>query len=68
MGRPAVVVPVVIIVNACVWAFTILMCSHALSGTGAYHQIQNVLAGGAIASLVTVGGGLAGVAKMLRSD
>lgn len=67
MNRPVVVVPVIIVVNACIWGFTIIMCSHTLSGTGAYQQIQNILAGGASASLVAVGGGLAGVVTMLRA-
>ena len=68
MNKPAVVVPVIIIINACVWAFTIIICSHTLKGTGAYQQIQNILAGGTIASLITVGGGLASVVKMLKAN
>jgi hypothetical protein len=67
MNRPVVVVPIIIVINACIWAFTMIMCSWTLRGTGAYQQIQNTLAGGTIASLITVGGGLAGVAKMLKS-
>ena len=67
MNRPAVFIPTVIIVNACIWGFTIIMCSHTLRGTGAYQHIQNILAGGTIASLVTVGGGLGALAKMLTS-
>jgi hypothetical protein len=66
MNRPAVVVPLVITINACIWAFTIIMCSYTLRGTGAYQQIQNILAGGTIASIITVGGGLGGLAKMLK--
>jgi len=44
MNSPTVVIPVVIIVNACVWGFTMIMSSHILSGTGAYQEIQNILA------------------------
>ena len=69
MNRPAVVIPVIIVVNACIWAFAILMSAYTLRGTGAYPMIQNILAGCTIASLITVGGGLAGVAKMMsRQD
>jgi hypothetical protein len=67
MNRPAVVIPVIIIVNACIWGFTMIMSSHTLSGTGAYQQIQSILASGAGASLVVVGGGLGGLANMLKS-
>ena len=67
MNRPAAVIPVVIIVNACIWGFVMIMSSRALSGTGAYAEIQNVLAGGAVASLLVVGSGLGGLAKMLKS-
>jgi hypothetical protein len=67
MNRPAVVIPVIIILNACVWGFVMLMSSHTLSGTGAYQQIQNILAAGATASLLLVGGGLAGIAKKSKS-
>ena len=68
MNRPAVVIPVIIIVNACIWGFTMIMSSHTLSGTGAYQQIQNILGGGAAASLLVVGGGVAGLAKNLKSE
>ena len=40
-----------------------LMSSHTLSGTGAYQEIQHVLAACAATSLIVVGGGLAAVAK-----
>jgi hypothetical protein len=33
MNRPAAVIPVIIIVNACIWGFTMIMSSHALSGS-----------------------------------
>ena len=68
MNRPAVVIPVIIIVNACIWGFAMVMSSKTLSGTGAYEQIQNILSGGAAASLLVVGGGLGGLAKMLKSE
>ena len=61
MNKPTVVIPVIIIVNACIWGLAMIMSSRALSGTGAYEQIQNILAGGAAASLLVVGGGLAGL-------
>jgi hypothetical protein len=58
---------VVIIVNACIWGFAITMSAHTLSGTGAYQQIQHILGGSAGISLVVVGGGLAGLAKQMKS-
>jgi hypothetical protein len=67
MNRPAVVIPIIIIVNACIWGFTMIMSSRTLSGTGAYQQIQNILAAGAGFSLIVVGGGLGGLSKMLKS-
>ena len=57
MNRLALVIPVIIIVNACLWGFAMLMSSHTLSGTGAYQEIQNILGGCAAASLVVVGMG-----------
>lgn len=68
MNRPVVVIPVVIIINACVWGLVMIMSSRALGGTGAYEQIQNILAAGAAASLLVVGGGLGGLAKKLKSN
>ena len=68
MNRPAVVIPVIILVNACIWGFAMIMSSHTLSGTGAYQQIQHILSGSAVASLVAVGGGMAGLAKKLKSE
>jgi hypothetical protein len=67
MNRRAVVIPVIIIVNACIWGLAILMTAHTLKGTGAYQQIQHILGGCAGVSLVVVGGGLAAVAKITRS-
>jgi hypothetical protein len=68
MNRRAVIIPVIIIVNACIWGLAILMTAHTLRGTGAYQQIQHILGGCAGASLVVVGGGLAAVAKMSKKD
>lgn len=68
MKKPAVVIPVVIIINACIWAFAMIMSSLALSGTGAYQEIQHILGGCAAASLMAVGGGLGGVAKVLKHE
>ena len=67
MNKPAVVIPVVIIVNACIWGLAMLMSSRTLSGTGAYQEIQHILGGGAAASLLVVGGGLGELAKKLKS-
>ena len=67
MNRPTVVIPIVIIVNACIWGLAMIMSSRTLSGTGAYEQIQNILGGGAAASLLVVGGGLSGLTKKLNS-
>ena len=61
------IVGAIILVNACIWGFVILMSSHTLSGTGAYQQIQNILGGGAAASLLVVGGGFAGLMNSLKS-
>jgi hypothetical protein len=67
MNKPAAVIPIIIIVNACIWGLAMIMSSKALSGTGTYEQIQNILIGGAAASLLVVGGGLGGLAKQLKS-
>jgi hypothetical protein len=61
-----VVIPIVIIVNACLWGFAMIMASRALSGTGGYAEIQGILGACAGTSLVVVGGGLAGVARKLK--
>ncbi len=68
MKRRSVVVPAVIILNTCIWAFAILMTAHTLRGTGAYQQIQHILGGCTAASLVIVGGGMAAVAKMSKEE
>jgi hypothetical protein len=67
MNKPAVVIPVIIIVNACIWGLVMIMSSLALGGTEAYRQIQGILAAGAGSSLIVVGGGLGGLAKVLKS-
>ena len=67
MNRPSAVIPVIIIVNACIWGFAMIMSSHTLSGTGAYQQVQHILSGSAAASLLIVGGGMAGLARKLKS-
>ena len=66
MNRTAVVIPIVIIVNSCLWGFAMIMASRALSGTGGYAEIQGVMSACAGTSLIIVGGGLAAVAKRAR--
>lgn len=66
-GR-AVIIPMIIIVNACIWGFAMIMSSHALSGTGAYEQIQHILGGSAAASLLVVGGGVVRISKKPKSE
>jgi hypothetical protein len=66
MDRPAPVIPIVMVVNACLWGFAMIMTSRALSGTGGYAAIQGILAACAGASLIVVGGGLAGVYRKLK--
>jgi hypothetical protein len=68
MNRPAVVIGIIIIVNACLWGLAMIMSSRALSGTGAYEEIQHILAGCSAASLIVVGGGLAGLAAIARKQ
>jgi short subunit fatty acids transporter len=63
MNRREVVMPVTMIVNACAWGFAMVMSAYALRGTGAYQQIQFILAGCALTSLIVVGGGLTAMAK-----
>jgi hypothetical protein len=48
----------IVIVNACIWGFAMIMSSYRLSGTGAYQQIQLILGGCAAASLFVVGLGV----------
>ena len=66
MNRPAVVVGIIIIVNACLWGFAMIMSSHTLSGTGAYQEIQHILSGCAAGSLIVVGGGLGALVQRLK--
>jgi len=68
MNRPAVVIPIIIIVNACLWGFAMVMSSHTLSGTGAYQQIQHILSGCSAGSLIVVGGGLAAVMTSAKQN
>jgi len=68
MNKPSVVIPVIILINACIWGFAMIMSAHKLSGTGMYQQIQHILGGCAGTSLIIVGGGLASIAKMMKSD
>jgi hypothetical protein len=49
-----------IILNALIWAFVLFASAYALRGTGAYEKIQLILGGGAAASLMAVGFGVAG--------
>ena len=66
MKKPVLILPLIIIVNACLWGFTILMISHTLKGTGAYQEIQHILGAGAGASTIIIGGGIAGVIASLK--
>lgn len=66
MNSRTFVIPVIIIVNACLWGFAMIMSARTLSGTGAYQQIQHILGGCSAASLIVVGGGLAGVAALWK--
>lgn len=51
-GKTVIKLGVVIIINAVIWGLVIIGCSLALKGTGAYIEIQTILAGGSIASLI----------------
>lgn len=66
MKTPAFVIGIIIIVNACIWGLTMISSSRALQGTGAYEEIQNTLAAGSALSIVVVGGGIAGLAMLLK--
>lgn len=67
MNKPVAIIPIIIIVNACLWGLAMIMSSHKLSGTGAYQEIQHILSGCAAASLLVIGGGLAGIVKGRKS-
>ena len=43
-----------IITNAIIWAAVLLACAMALQGTEAFHEIQAILAGGAVISMFVV--------------
>ncbi len=58
---------VIILLNACIWGFAMIMSAHTLEGTGAYQQIQHIMGGCAAMSLIVVGGGLGGIAKQLKT-
>lgn len=44
----------VVLTNAILWGFVMIGCSLVLKGTGAYKEIQMILAGGAVASMSVV--------------
>jgi hypothetical protein len=67
MNRPAAIIPIVIIVNSCLWGLAMIMASRALQGTGGYAEIQGILGACAGTSLIIVGGGLGAVVQSLRS-
>lgn len=67
MGKPTTILPLLILVNACLWGFTILMVAHTLKGTGAYQEIQHILGAGAGMSTVILGGGMGGMFVALKS-
>jgi hypothetical protein len=67
MSKPAVVIPIVIIVNSCLWGLAMIMASRALQGTGGYQEIQGVLGACAGTSLIVVGGGLGAVFQSMKS-
>ncbi len=68
MKQPSLILGILVIVNACLWGFTILMVSHKLSGTGMYQEIQHILGAGAGMSIVIVGGGMAGMMGSLKKE
>ncbi len=68
MKQPAVIIGILIIVNACMWGFTLIMCSRALSGTGMYAEIQNILGGMAGMSTIIIGGGMSTLVPMMRKQ
>ena len=67
MNKPATILGTIIIVNACLWGFTIIMVSRTLSGTGAYQEIQHILGAAAGVSIVIVGGGMAGLMGVMKA-
>ena len=67
MNKPVTIAGLIILLNACIWGYVMHMSSRALSGTGAYDQIQNILSGGAGFSLILVGGGIAGMLQLFKT-
>jgi len=68
MKKPLVILPIIVIVNACLWGFAILMISRTLKGTGAYQEIQHILGAAAGMSTIIVGGGAAGLVTSLKAE
>ncbi|MFC2103558.1 hypothetical protein ACFLSS_03925 [Bacteroidota bacterium] len=54
-----------IIASAIIWGAVIIGCSAALSGTGCYAEIQNILVGGVILHLIIIWGPLTVFIKKL---
>jgi len=48
--------PIILLANACIWGLVMILSSLALKGTGAFQEIQHILAGGAAFSLLMVTG------------
>jgi len=48
-----------IIASAIVWGAVIIGCSSALSGTGCYDEIKNILVGGVITHIILIWGPVA---------
>ena len=48
----------VLILNACMWGVVIIACSYALKGTESFQEIQHILGGGVIGSLLIIAGGM----------
>ena len=67
MNRSVTILGTIIIVNACLWGFTLIMVSRTLSGTGAYQEIQHILGGAAGMSTIIVGGGMAGLMASMKA-
>ena len=49
---------VVVVVNAFIWGLVIVACAVALRGTGAFQEIQHILGGGIVTSLLIVAVGM----------
>jgi len=68
VNEPKIVIPILIIVNACMWGFTLIMVARALSGTGMYQEIQHILSAMAGISTVIIGGGMGSVLVMMKKQ